>query len=197
MNPGIMVNPGQPEYDAYGKPLPGGPQLGPVNMPGGGGGVVRQPVMGQPIMQPPPQMQPPRFNLPSPVPDLRYQQPPAINLNTTPGQLGNQVPPPAAGMGGTGPLGSAPPAIGGGGMTAPPGMEIRTMDNPYGYSFANGDVVPGSGYSGMMNQPGGGGGIMNLPGGGGGGFADLFKNLSPEQLADLRNPSYGGFIRPA
>ena len=131
----------QPQPQPYNPFVGGGPGRGPQVQPGGGGGmggmirvpevpnvtIVGQPLQAGPVALPggpgpqgsypqPVQQQPPRFNLPSPVPDLRYQQPPATNLNTTPGQLGNQVTPP------TGALGTAPPAIGGSGIFNVPVM---------------------------------------------------------------------------
>lgn len=209
MNPGQMVNPGQiGGYDAYGKPLPGGPQSGAIGtmlglgqnpqggmMPpqmGGTPGLGRPPFVTQPPVVAPNKptltAQPPRFNLPTPVPDLRYAQPPATNLNTTPGQLGNQVPPPAAGMGGTGPLGSAPPAIGGGGMMGG-GIVDTSLKQP------NPD------YQQLYNQfrqqtfGDSGGGIMNLPGGGGGGPSSFFSPYTNDQYAQMGitpdNPMYG------
>jgi hypothetical protein len=115
-------------------------------------------------------------------------------------------------MAGTGPLGSAPPAIGGGGMMAPnpfatpysgqnPMMlsdmgtyEQYIQQNPDFESMVTGlglDPRQEFGQIGMggpgVSPIGGGGGIMNLPGAGaGGGMMSM-----PVSGTAMPNPNYG------
>lgn len=156
------------------------PQLPlPTVKPGAGGGMPPPQMGGTPAQMP---QQPPMFNIPSPVPVLSGVQPPAVNLNPTPGQISNQVPPQ------TGPLGTAPPSIGGGGgafsnaflmpQTTPEQQAQQTQFNAQQQVSNTGSTMDQ--YNQFLNS-------------GAGQFQDygswLLKNF-PEQYGTPQNPSW-------